>query len=234
MQTFQSLLEFFGGLAIFIYGVHLLSEGLEKVAGSKLLSFLDRSLKNPLRQGLFGLVATALMHSSGLLMVTMIELINANLVTLQQAIGIMLGQEIGTTITGQLVSFKIGSFNQIFLITGFFLMFFSAKPKLRAVGQPLFGFGIVFPGMYFMSKASGTISRACLKGVRTDDKKFVDQVTKSEEEIDELEKTFKYNHIERLKKKICNPDLDTIFVDCLRNLERISDHSYNIALSLVY
>ena len=120
METFQSLLELFGGLAIFIYGVHLLSEGLEKVAGSRLLSFLDRSLKNPLRQGFFGMVATALMQSSGLLMVTMIGLINANLLTLQQAIGIMLGQEIGTTITGQLVSFKIGSFNLIFLIIGFF------------------------------------------------------------------------------------------------------------------
>lgn len=159
MQTFQSILELFGGLAIFIYGVHILSEGLEKVAGSRLLSFLDKSLKNPLRQGLFGMVATALMQSSGLLMVTMIGLINANLLSLQQAIGIMLGQEIGTTITGQLVSFKIGSFNLIFLIIGFFMMFFSAKPKLRMVGQPLFGFGIVFLGMNLMSKAGGAISQ---------------------------------------------------------------------------
>ncbi len=159
MQTFQSLLELFGGLAIFIYGVHLLSEGLEKVAGSRLLSFLEKSLKNPLRQGFFGMIATALMQSSGLLMVTMIGLINANLLTLRQAIGIMLGQEIGTTITGQLVSFKIGGFNLVFLIIGFFMMFFSTKPKLRAAGQPLFGFGIVFLGMNLMSKAGGTISQ---------------------------------------------------------------------------
>lgn len=159
MQTFQSILELFGGLAIFIYGVHLLSEGLEKVAGTRLLSLLDKSLKNPIRQGLFGMVATALMQSSGLLMVTMIGLINANLLTLQQAIGIMLGQEIGTTITGQLVSFKIGSFNLIFLVIGFFLMFFSTKPKLRNIGQPLFGFGIVFLGMNLMSQAGGAISQ---------------------------------------------------------------------------
>ena len=159
MQTFQSLLELFGGLVIFIYGVHLLSEGLEKVAGSRLLSFLESSLKNPLRQGFFGMIATALMQSSGLLMVTMIGLINANLLTLRQTIGIMLGQEIGTTITGQLVSFKIGGFNLIFLIIGFFMMFFSTNPKLRAAGQPIFGFGIVFLGMNMMSRAGGVISQ---------------------------------------------------------------------------
>ncbi len=73
-----------------------------------------------------------------------------------------------------------------------------------------------------------------LKALKTEDKKFVDQVIKGEEEIDDLEKTYKNNHIERLKKKICDPELDTIFVECLRNLERISDHSYNIALSLIY
>ena len=152
MQTFQSILELFGGLAIFIYGVHILSEGLEKVAGTQLLMLLDKSLNHPLKQGFFGMVATALMQSSGLLMVTMIGLINANLLTLRQAIGIMLGQEIGTTITGQLVSFKIGSFNLIFLVIGFFMMFFSSQTKTTHDGQPLFGFGIVFLGMNLMSR----------------------------------------------------------------------------------
>lgn len=159
MQTFQSLLQLFGGLVIFVYGVHLLSEGLEKVAGTQLLAFMNRSLDHLLKQGLFGMVATALMQSSGLLMVTMIGLINAGLLNLQQAIGIMLGQEIGTTITGQLVSFKVGSFNLIFLIAGFFIMNYSARPKLRMIGQPLFGFGVVFLGMTFMSSAGKTISQ---------------------------------------------------------------------------
>ncbi len=159
METFQSILELFGGLAIFIYGVHILSEGLEKVAGAKLLTFLNSSLNHPLKQGLFGTIATALMQSSGLLMVTMIGLINANMLTLQQAIGIMLGQEIGTTITGQLVSFQIKGFNLVFLIIGFFLMFFSKNRTLRMVGQPFLGFGIVFVGMNMMSKAGAVISQ---------------------------------------------------------------------------
>jgi len=160
MDTFQSILELFGGLAIFIYGVHLLSEGLEKVGGSHILSLLEKSTNHPLKAGLFGMVATALMQSSGLLMVTMIGLINANLLTLQQAISIMLGQEIGTTITGQLVSFQIRGFNLIFLITGFYLIFFAKNRKLQLFGQPLFGFGVVFVGMSMMSKAGATVSQA--------------------------------------------------------------------------
>jgi len=159
MEIFQSVLELFGGLAIFVYGLHVLSEGLEKVAGGKLLTMLDKSLNNPLKQGLFGTVATALMQSSGLLIVTMIGLINANMLSLQQAIGIMLGQEIGTTITGQMVSFQIKGFNLVFLIIGFFMMFFSKNRKLRMVGQPFFGFGIVFVAMSMMSSAGSVISQ---------------------------------------------------------------------------
>ena len=159
MTIFQSILELFGGLVIFIYGVHLLSEGLEKVGGSHLLSLLEKSTNHPLKAGFFGMVATALMQSSGLLMVTMIGLINANLLSLQQAIGIMLGQEIGTTITGQLISFQIRGLNLIFLVAGFYLLFFAKNRKLQLIGQPLFGFGVVFVGMNMMSKAGASVSQ---------------------------------------------------------------------------
>ena len=159
MSIFQSILEMFGGLAIFIYGVHLLSEGLEKVGGAHLLSLLEKSTENSIKAGLFGMVATALMQSSGLLMVTMIGLINANLLTLQQAIGIMLGQEIGTTITGQLISFQIRGLNLIFLIAGYFLNFFARNRKLKLIGLPLFGFGVVYVGMSMMSKAGSLVSQ---------------------------------------------------------------------------
>ena len=159
MDIFQSILELFGGLVIFIYGVRLLSEGLEKVGGSHLLSLLEKSTNHPLKAGLFGMTATALMQSSGLLMVTMIGLINANLITLQQAISIMLGQEIGTTVTGQLVSLQIRGFNLIFLIVGFYLIFFAKNRKLQLFGLPLFGFGVVFVGMSMMSKAGASVSQ---------------------------------------------------------------------------
>jgi phosphate:Na+ symporter len=159
MAIFQSILEFFGGLVLFIYGVYLLSEGLEKVGGSHLLSLLERSTNHPLKAGLFGMVATAMLQSSGLLMVTMIGLINANLLTIQQAIGVMLGQEIGTTITGQLIAFQIRGLNLAFMIAGFYMLFFSKNRKLQLAGQPLFGFGIVFVGMSMMSKAGTVFSQ---------------------------------------------------------------------------
>ncbi len=159
MDVFQTLLQVFGGLALFIYGVHLLSEGLEKAAGSRFLSILEKATGNPFKRFAFGAIATALMQSSGLLMVTMIGLINASLLTLEQAIGIMLGQEIGTTITGQLVAFNIRGFNLLFLVVGFFLMFFSKNKKMQLIGQPLFGFGVVFVGMNMMSGAAAYFSQ---------------------------------------------------------------------------
>ena len=87
MDALGILLEIFGGLALFIYGVKLLSEGLEKVAGSRLQSLLEKATSNPIKGSIFGMFATALLQSSSLLMVTMIGLINANLLTLEQAIG---------------------------------------------------------------------------------------------------------------------------------------------------
>ena len=159
MELFQRLLQLVGGLAVFIYGVQLLSDGLEKVAGSRLLSFLEKTAGNRIKGFFFGVIAVALLQSSSMLMVTMIGLINASMLTLEQAIGIMLGQEIGTTVTGQLVAFNIKSVDLIFLAVGFLLMFFTQNKKIQAIGQPLFGIGLVFLGMGLMSTAGGWFSQ---------------------------------------------------------------------------
>jgi phosphate:Na+ symporter len=73
-----------------------------------------------------------------------------------------------------------------------------------------------------------------LKALKSRDKEMVDEIANIEEEVDGLEKDYKRNHIERLKKNICHPEADTIYIESLRNLERISDHAYNIALTLIY
>ena len=91
---------FLGGMALFLFGVKMLSQGMEQLAGGKIQYWLDRATNLRIKGAIFGAVATAVIQSSGLLMVTMIGLINARLLTLEQAIGVMLGQEIGTTITG--------------------------------------------------------------------------------------------------------------------------------------
>jgi phosphate:Na+ symporter len=146
-------LQVLGGLALFLYGISMLSSGMEKLTGDQIQKWLDKMTSNLLTSALFGTMATALIHSSGLLMVTMIGLINANLMTVQQAIGVMLGQEIGTTLTAQIVAFKIGNFNMIFVVLGVVLFEFFPRRDWKKYGEISFGIGIVFLGMTLMSGA---------------------------------------------------------------------------------
>jgi len=146
-------LQILGGLALFLYGIRMLNSGMEKITGAKIQKWLDRAINGRIRSALFGTFATALIHSSGLLMVTMIGLINANLMTVEQSIGVMLGQEIGTTLTAQIVAFKIGNFNMIFVVLGVILFEFFQRRDWKKYGEILFGIGIIFLGMTLMSGA---------------------------------------------------------------------------------
>jgi hypothetical protein len=113
-------------LALFIFGIRLLNAGMEKLAGDQIQKWLDRVTSNRLKSAIFGAVATAVIQSSGLLMVAMIGLINANLLTVQQSIGVMLGQKIGTTFTAQIVAFDIGPYRLLLVIVGIILLEFFA------------------------------------------------------------------------------------------------------------
>ncbi|HQE91462.1 MAG TPA: Na/Pi cotransporter family protein [Anaerolineae bacterium] len=148
-----NILQVLAGMAFFIFGISMLSGGMEKLTGSRIQEWLDKMTGKPLRGAFFGAAATALIQSSGLLMVTMIGLINANLMTLNQAIGVMLGQEIGTTLTAQLVAFKIGNLNTLFIIAGVVLVEFFAHRNLRTYGEVILGVGIIFLGMDMMAGA---------------------------------------------------------------------------------
>jgi phosphate:Na+ symporter len=147
------LLQILGGLALFMFGIRMLSAGMEKLAGEQIQKWMDRVTNGRLRSATFGAVATALIQSSGLLMVTMIGLINANLMTVEQAIGVMLGQEIGTTLTAQIVAFEIGNYRLILVIAGFLFIEFFSHRELKKYGEILLGLGIVFVGMSFMAQA---------------------------------------------------------------------------------
>jgi phosphate:Na+ symporter len=140
-----------GGLALFLYGLHTLSDGLKKVAGDKFKTLLGKITGNPLKGCMVGAFTTSVMQSSSLTMVTLIGLINAGLLTLKQGIGVMLGSEIGTTITAQLVVFKIGVYYLPVIAFGFFLSFLAKNRKYKSIGQTILGFGIVFLGMNIMS-----------------------------------------------------------------------------------
>jgi phosphate:Na+ symporter len=148
-----SFLQVLGGMALFLFGVHTLSAGMEKVAGNQLQEWLDRMTDRPIKGAVFGAVATALIQSSSLLMVTMIGLVNANLMTLEQAVGVMMGQEIGTTLTAQIVAFKIGDLCFLFIALGFLLVELAPGRDGGKYGEIILGFGILFLGMNLMSGA---------------------------------------------------------------------------------
>jgi phosphate:Na+ symporter len=146
-------LEILGGLALFLYGIRMLSAGMEKLTGEQIQKWLERMTRGRFRSALFGTIATALIHSSGLLMVTMIGLINANLMTVEQTIGVIIGQEVGTTLTAQIVAFNIGNFNMVFVVLGVIFFEFFQNRDWKKYGEISFGIGIVFLGMTLMSGA---------------------------------------------------------------------------------
>ncbi len=145
--------QIMGGLALLLYGIRLLSTGMEKLTGEQIQKWLDRVTSNRFKSAAFGATATAMIHSSGLLMVTMIGLINANLMSVEQAIGVMLGQEIGTTLTAQIVAFDIGKLNLLFIVLGLVFIEFFENREWKKYGEICMGIGLVFTAMGFMSGA---------------------------------------------------------------------------------
>lgn len=147
------ILQVLGGVALFLLGVGRLSEGMEKLAGNRIQVWLDRMTNRPIKGAIFGAVATALIQSSSLMMVTMIGLINANLMTLEQAVGVMMGQEIGTTLTAQIAAFRLGDLCFLLIALGLVLTEFASRDGWRDYGEVILGFGVLFLGMNLMSGA---------------------------------------------------------------------------------
>ena len=140
-----------GGLALFLYGLHTLSDSLEKSAGEKIRQILTKLTDNPLKGCFLGAFIAAILQSSGLTMITLIGLINAGIMTLSQGIGVMLGSEIGTTVTAQLIAFKIGVYFLPLIAVGFFLSFLAKNRKYKTIGQMILSFGLIYLGMSIMS-----------------------------------------------------------------------------------
>ncbi|NLG84480.1 MAG: Na/Pi cotransporter family protein [Firmicutes bacterium] len=140
-----------GGLALFIYGMNLMGEGLKKVAGQRLRQILEAVTKNPLIGVIVGTVVTAIIQSSSATTVMVVGFVNAGLMSLTQAIGVIMGANIGTTMTAQLIAFKIGDYAYPIAALGFVLYFFGRRRQLRSTGQVILGFGILFIGLNIMS-----------------------------------------------------------------------------------
>lgn len=148
MQTIFGLL---GGLAVFIYGMNMMSECLQKAAGEKMKSILGVLTKNPIMGILAGALVTAVLQSSSATTVMVIGFVSAGLMSLPQAISVILGANIGTTMTAQLIAFKISDYIWMFVFVGFFMFFVSKKEKIKSIGQTIFAFGLLFVGIETMS-----------------------------------------------------------------------------------
>ena len=142
-----------GGFALFLYGLHTLSASLEKFAGEKIKQFLAKLTGNPLKGCLLGASTATILQSSSLTMIILIGLMNAGILTLKQGIGVMLGSEIGTTVTAQLIAFKIGVYFLPLIAFGFFLFSLAKNSKYKNIGQMIMGFGLIYLGMDIMSSS---------------------------------------------------------------------------------
>ncbi len=160
-EWIKIILQLFGGLCLFIYGMNFMSDGLQKAAGEKMKGILAMLTRNVFIGVLAGAAATAVLQSSGAVTVMVIGFVSAKLMTLRQAISIIMGANIGTCVTAQLVAFKIGDYAWIFVIIGFIMYFFlSKKEKVMEFGQAIFAFGILFTGLNLMADAMQPLAQS--------------------------------------------------------------------------
>jgi len=142
-----------GGLGLFLYGMNLMADGLQKSAGSKLKRIVELLTSNVLMGVIVGALVTAIIQSSSATTVMVVGFVNAGIMTLPQAIGVIMGANIGTTITAQIVSLDLVGLAPMALGIGIILYLFGSKPKTKNIAEILIGFGILFTGMDFMKDA---------------------------------------------------------------------------------
>lgn len=147
------LLTMAGGLGLFLFGMELMSESIEKVAGAKLRHILEIFTTNRFAGMIVGIVFTGIIQSSSACTAMVVSFVNAGLMDLYQAAGVIFGANIGTTITSQLVSFNLSEVAPVILLAGVIVMMFAPKENLKQFAEVIVGFGILFVGLSTMSQA---------------------------------------------------------------------------------
>nr|WP_314497130.1 Na/Pi cotransporter family protein [uncultured Peptostreptococcus sp.] len=147
-----------GGLGMFLYGMNVMGDGLQKAAGEKLKKIIEMLTTNRIMGVLVGTLVTGIIQSSSATTVMTIGFVNAGIMSLQQAVGVIMGANIGTTVTAQLVSFNIEKYAPIAIGIGMVFWFFTKKKNIKNISEILIGFGILFVGMNFMKEAAAPVS----------------------------------------------------------------------------
>ncbi len=153
MQVFTIVLELLGGLGLFLFGMKTMSDAIERTAGAKLRPILEKFTSNKFLGLIVGAVFTALVQSSSACTSMVVSFVDSGLMNLYQAVGVIMGANIGTTITSQLVSFNLEQFAPIFLAVGVIMYMFIKKTKINRFGEIIVGFGVLFLGISIMGDA---------------------------------------------------------------------------------
>lgn len=153
ISAMEIIFTFIGGLGIFLYGIKQMGDGLQASAGDRLRNILNKFTSNPIMGVIAGMVVTILIQSSSGTTVITIGLVTAGFMTMRQAIGVVMGANIGTTVTAFIIGIDIGEYALPILALGAFLIFFIHKRKAKNIGMILFGFGALFYGLELMSGA---------------------------------------------------------------------------------
>nr|WP_295279645.1 Na/Pi cotransporter family protein [uncultured Blautia sp.] len=156
----QIILGLMGGLGLFLYGMRLMSDSLEKAAGAKMRSILEFFTKTPVRGILVGTLFTAVIQSSSAATVMVVSFVNSGLMNLYQAAGVIMGANIGTTITSQLIAFNLSELAPVIIMAGIIMVMFSKKTKVQRAGEVLLGFGILFMGLTTMSTSMSVLKES--------------------------------------------------------------------------
>lgn len=150
MSVVNTLFGLFGGLALFLFGMEMMSDSLQKAAGERMKYILGLLTKNPIMGVLAGALTTAVLQSSSATTVMVIGFVSAGLMNLPQAISIILGANIGTTITAQIIAFKLSDYIYPIVFIGFLIAFIAKKEIVKNIGNTIFGFGVLFIGIEIM------------------------------------------------------------------------------------
>lgn len=151
--VFLVVIGLFGGLGLFLFGMNMMSEGLQKSAGDKLRTILSKLTYNRLIALAVGTFVTMVIQSSSATTVMLVSFVNSKLMRFKQTIGIILGAAIGTTITAQIIAFKLTDYSLLLIGIGFLLYLIPKNPVYKNIGEAILGFGILFFGMHVMSEA---------------------------------------------------------------------------------
>ncbi len=146
-------LTLFGGLGLFLYGMNIMSDGLEKAAGDRMKEIIEALTRNRIMGVLVGTLVTVIVQSSSATTVMVVGFVNAGIMNLTQSVGIIMGANIGTTVTAQLVSVNLSAFAPVAIGLGVFFKYFTKKSQVRRYADILLGFGILFLGMEIMKDA---------------------------------------------------------------------------------